>query len=123
MRTNASSLIGVGLLLVGAAVMCGWLLDSRSLLMTAAGAQMVFNTALCFTLTGCALVAERWPTRLDLRLPFFHLSTQEFWEALDAEMHVTCGDAAAIQRYDELAAEEAGGAAGGGGDLCARERR
>ncbi len=33
-----------------------------------------------------SLVADRWPTRLDLRLPFFHLSTQEFWEALDAEM-------------------------------------
>jgi putative restriction endonuclease len=33
-----------------------------------------------------ALVAERWPTRLDLKLPFFHLSTQQFWEALDAEM-------------------------------------
>lgn len=33
-----------------------------------------------------ALVADRWPTRLDLRLPFFHLSTQEFWEAFDAEM-------------------------------------
>ncbi len=33
-----------------------------------------------------ALVADRWPTRLDLRLPFFHLSSQHFWEPLDAEM-------------------------------------
>jgi len=33
-----------------------------------------------------AIVTDRWPTRLDLRLPFFHLSTQEFWEAFDAEM-------------------------------------
>lgn len=33
-----------------------------------------------------SLVADRWATRLDLRLPFFHLSTQEFWEAFDAEM-------------------------------------
>ena len=33
-----------------------------------------------------SLVADRWPSRLELRLPFFHLSTQEFWEALDAEM-------------------------------------
>ena len=33
-----------------------------------------------------ALVADRWPTRLDVRLPFYHLSTQEFWEAFDAEM-------------------------------------
>ena len=30
--------------------------------------------------------ADRWPTRLDLRLPFYHLSSQDFWEPLDAEM-------------------------------------
>lgn len=33
-----------------------------------------------------ALTSERWPSRLDLRLPFFHLRTQKLWEALDAEM-------------------------------------
>lgn len=33
-----------------------------------------------------ALVANRWPSRLDIRLPFFHLSTQRFWEPFDAEM-------------------------------------
>jgi putative restriction endonuclease len=33
-----------------------------------------------------SLVADRWPTRLDVRLPFFHLHTQGFWDALDAEM-------------------------------------
>jgi putative restriction endonuclease len=33
-----------------------------------------------------SLIADRWPTRLDVRLPFFHLSTQQFWEALDGEM-------------------------------------
>jgi putative restriction endonuclease len=32
------------------------------------------------------LVAERWPSRLQLRLPFFHLKTQGFWEAFTAEM-------------------------------------
>ena len=32
------------------------------------------------------LVAERWPTRLQLRLPFYHLKTQGFWEAFTAEM-------------------------------------
>jgi putative restriction endonuclease len=32
------------------------------------------------------LVAERWPTRLELRLPFFHLKTQGFWQAFTAEM-------------------------------------
>ena len=31
-----------------------------------------------------ALVVDRWPNRLDLRLPFFHLSTQGFWEPLTA---------------------------------------
>lgn len=33
------------------------------------------------------LVAERWPTRLELRLPFYHLKTQGFWQAFTAEMH------------------------------------
>ncbi len=33
-----------------------------------------------------ALVSERWPTRLDLRMPFFHLRTQGFWEAFALEM-------------------------------------
>ena len=33
-----------------------------------------------------SLVTDRWPTRLDIRLPFFHLRTQGFWDALDAEM-------------------------------------
>lgn len=32
------------------------------------------------------LVAERWPTRLDLRLPFYHLKTQGLWKAFTAEM-------------------------------------
>jgi putative restriction endonuclease len=32
------------------------------------------------------LVADRWPTRLDLRLPFYHLKTQGFWQAFTAEM-------------------------------------
>ena len=33
------------------------------------------------------LVADRWPTRLELRLPFFHLKTQGFWQAFTAEMN------------------------------------
>ena len=32
------------------------------------------------------LVAERWPTRLEFRLPFYHLKTQGFWQAFTAEM-------------------------------------
>ena len=33
-----------------------------------------------------ALVSERWPTRLDLRMPFFYLRTQGFWEGFTLEM-------------------------------------
>lgn len=33
-----------------------------------------------------ALVTERWPTRLDLSMPFYHLSSQQFWQAFTAEM-------------------------------------
>jgi putative restriction endonuclease len=33
-----------------------------------------------------ALVSDRWPTRLDLRMPFFYLRTQGFWEAFTLEM-------------------------------------
>jgi putative restriction endonuclease len=32
------------------------------------------------------LIADRWPTRLDLRLPFYHLKTQGFREAFTPEM-------------------------------------
>lgn len=31
-------------------------------------------------------VADRWPTKLDLRLPFYHLSSQRFWAAFTADM-------------------------------------
>jgi putative restriction endonuclease len=33
-----------------------------------------------------ALVSERWPTRLDMRMPFFYLRTQGFWRAFTLEM-------------------------------------
>jgi putative restriction endonuclease len=33
-----------------------------------------------------ALTSERWPTRLDLRMPFFYLKTQGFWQAFTLEM-------------------------------------
>jgi putative restriction endonuclease len=38
-------------------------------------------------LTYGTIVAERWPTRLDVRMPFYHLSSQGFWEPFTAEMH------------------------------------
>jgi putative restriction endonuclease len=34
-----------------------------------------------------SIVGERWPTRLDLRMPLYHLSNQGLWEPLTAEMH------------------------------------
>jgi len=33
-----------------------------------------------------ALVSDRWPTRLDLRMPFFYLRTQGFWQGFTLEM-------------------------------------
>jgi putative restriction endonuclease len=33
-----------------------------------------------------SITAARWQTRLDIRMPFFHLSTQGFWESFTAEM-------------------------------------
>ncbi len=32
------------------------------------------------------IVAERWPNKLDFRLPFYHLSSQKFWEPFNADM-------------------------------------
>lgn len=32
------------------------------------------------------LVVERWPSRLELRMPFFYLRTQGFWQAFTLEM-------------------------------------
>lgn len=36
------------------------------------------------------ILADRWPTRLDVRMPFYHLKTQGFWKALTAEMQPAC---------------------------------
>ncbi|HEY3323317.1 MAG TPA: HNH endonuclease [Planctomycetota bacterium] len=33
-----------------------------------------------------AIVCERWPTRLDVKMPFYHLSTQGFWQPFTAAM-------------------------------------
>ena len=50
------------------------------------------------------IVADRWPTRLDMRLPFFHLKTQEFLEPFDAEMRpaVTAETCTACRMNAEL---------------------
>jgi len=36
--------------------------------------------------TYTSLVSERWPTRIHVRLPFYHLKAQKFWEACTAAM-------------------------------------
>lgn len=46
-------------------------------------------------------VADRWPTKLDLRLPFFHLNTQRFWTAYTADMRpATSPDDCAVCELD-----------------------
>jgi putative restriction endonuclease len=57
-----------------------------------------------------AIVSDRWPTRLELKLPFFHLHTQGFWEALDAEMRSagspdTCAVCEMHQEFFDLLAD------------------
>ncbi len=53
-----SGFVGVLLMLLGGLVMIGWWLQSQSLVRVRPGfAPMVFNTALCFVLAGCALLA------------------------------------------------------------------
>ena len=58
MRITASSLLGVGLLLLGVALMTSWLAGTPSLLALAGGGQTLFNGAVCFALTGAALAIE-----------------------------------------------------------------
>ncbi len=36
-----------------------------------------------------SIVIDRWPTKLDIKLPFYHLSNQSFWTPLDAEMRLS----------------------------------
>ncbi|MBI5766684.1 MAG: hypothetical protein HZA93_02745 [Verrucomicrobia bacterium] len=48
-----------------------------------------------------SFVANRWPTKLDLRLPFFHLSSQNFWSAFTADMRpATSPDDCAVCELD-----------------------
>jgi hypothetical protein len=57
---RARQLIGVLLLLLGATAMTGWILRSQALVQILPGVvAMVFNTALCFAVTGLALLLER----------------------------------------------------------------
>lgn len=47
------------------------------------------------------LVSERWPTRLDIRKPLYHLSTQRLWEPLTVERRrATSADTSATFQLD-----------------------
>jgi diguanylate cyclase (GGDEF)-like protein/PAS domain S-box-containing protein len=50
--------IGAGLLFAGLMVMAGWVIQAPSLLQLPPGYRVVFNTALCFSLAGVALVCN-----------------------------------------------------------------
>lgn len=43
-----------------------------------------------------SLVVARWPTRLDIKMPFFYLSSQKFWRAYDSEMRDAKSDQACV---------------------------
>ena len=58
MRTTASTLLGAGLLLFGLALMAMWLVGAPSLFAAAGGGHTLFNSAVCFALTGAALAIE-----------------------------------------------------------------
>ncbi len=50
-----------------------------------------------------AITTERWPTRLDIDLPFFHLSTQGFWIPFDPEMRrARSPDSCVVCEFDPI---------------------
>ncbi|MEO7623785.1 MAG: hypothetical protein ABIS30_12065, partial [Gallionella sp.] len=65
------TLLGIAVTLLGITVMLGWLLHVRAMVEIRVGyVAMVFNTALCFTLTGSALAL---PGLLGKSLPKFQV--------------------------------------------------
>ncbi len=56
--------LGVGLLTIGLVIMTGWVLQEPRLLLLISGYQIVFNTALCFTLAASALICNVLGARL-----------------------------------------------------------
>jgi len=69
MKPIASSLIGGVLAAAAAMVMGGWMLREPAMVAPAAGAPIVFDTALCFFLAGIALAVDAWlPARTERRV-------------------------------------------------------
>ena len=57
------------------------------------------------------IIAERWPSKLDVRLPMFYLRTQKFWECFNASMQpaeseVSCLACDMHPEFFELLADE-----------------
>lgn len=42
--------------------------------------------------TYSTLFSDRWPTKLDMRLPFYHLRSQGFWQAFAADLRPDASD-------------------------------
>lgn len=60
-RSRAALAIGTSIAGFSLVMMAGWLARSRSIVQFLPGFVMVFNTALCFTLSGLALAADALP--------------------------------------------------------------
>src|SRR5262245_58467202 len=57
-RVTASSLLGVGLLLLGLTLMSAWLVGATTRFAAGGGGQPLFNGGVCFALTGAALAID-----------------------------------------------------------------
>lgn len=48
-----------------------------------------------------AITADRWPGKLKVGMPFFHLSSQGFWKSFTASMEPATVDSAIVNEFDE----------------------
>lgn len=47
-----------------------------------------------------AITAERWPGKLKIGMPFFHLSSQGVWKSFNQEMQPATADSAMLNEFD-----------------------
>lgn len=47
-----------------------------------------------------SITAARWPNKLQIQMPFFHLSTQGFWTSFDGTMQRATADSAVVNEID-----------------------
>jgi len=48
-----------------------------------------------------AISTDRWPGKLKIKMPFFHLSSQQFWVSFDTKMNAATVDSAFVNELDE----------------------